>query len=229
MFDSSTVMTPSLPTLSMASAISSPIWVSPAEMAAVAAICSLVSTSLADFSSVSVIFSTAFSMPRFQGERVGARRDVAQALANQRLGQHGGGGGAVARDVVGLLGDFLDQLSADLLVRVLQLDLLGDGHAIVGDRGAPHFFSRTTLRPLGPNVTSYRVGEGIQAPLEAATGLFVIRNRLGHCEVIPPDWGWHVLLVGRSARDGRLDMLACAARPHRPDLALTGRECQLHS
>jgi hypothetical protein len=45
----------------MASAISSPIWVSPAEIAAVAAICSLVSTSLADLSSVSVIFSTAFS------------------------------------------------------------------------------------------------------------------------------------------------------------------------
>ena len=35
-------------------------------MPAVAAICSLVSTSLADFSSVSVIFSTAFSMPRFR-------------------------------------------------------------------------------------------------------------------------------------------------------------------
>ena len=32
----------------------------------------------------------------------------------------------------------------------------------------------------------YRVGEGVQAPLEAATGLFVVRNYLGHCEVIPP-------------------------------------------
>ena len=41
----------------------SPICGSAAEMDAVAAICSLVSTSLALFSSVSVILSTAFSMP----------------------------------------------------------------------------------------------------------------------------------------------------------------------
>ena len=46
-FDSSTVTTPSLPTLSIASAMSAPIWSSPAEMDAVAAISSLVSTSLA--------------------------------------------------------------------------------------------------------------------------------------------------------------------------------------
>ena len=65
MLDSSTVMTPSLPTLSIASAMSSPICESPAEIAAVAAIWSLVSTSLADLSKVSVTFSTAFSMPRF--------------------------------------------------------------------------------------------------------------------------------------------------------------------
>jgi hypothetical protein len=75
----------------------------------------------------SVTASTAFSMPRLRRHRVGAGGDVAQALADQRLGQHGGGGGAVTGDVVGLLGDLLDELGADLLVRVLELDLLGDG------------------------------------------------------------------------------------------------------
>src|SRR6202165_2060537 len=186
--DSSTVMTPSLPTLSMASAMSSPIDGSPAEMPAVAAICSLVSTSLADFSSVSVIFSTAFSMPRFRPRGVAAapRRDVAQALANERLGQHGGGGGAVAGDIVGLLGDFLDQLSADLLVGVLQLDLLGDGNAVVGDRGGAPLLFQDDVAALGAQRHLYRVREGVEAPLEAATGLFVVRNYLGHCEVIPP-------------------------------------------
>ena len=49
-FDSSTVTTPSLPTLSMASAMIAPISVSPAEMDAVAAISSLVSISLAELS-----------------------------------------------------------------------------------------------------------------------------------------------------------------------------------
>ena len=46
-FDSSTVMTPSLPTLSIASAMISPTVVSAAEMLAVLAICALVSTSFA--------------------------------------------------------------------------------------------------------------------------------------------------------------------------------------
>jgi hypothetical protein len=33
-----------------------------------------------------------------------------------------------------LLGDLLDQLGAHVLVRVLELDLLGDGDAVLGDR-----------------------------------------------------------------------------------------------
>src|SRR3712207_7507244 len=46
-------------------------------------------------------------------DRVGAGGDVAQALAHERLGEHGGGGGAVTRDVVGLLGDLLDERSEE--------------------------------------------------------------------------------------------------------------------
>ena len=54
-----------MPTLSIASAISSPMALSAAEIDAVAAICSLVSTSLAIFSNCWETASTAFSMPRF--------------------------------------------------------------------------------------------------------------------------------------------------------------------
>jgi hypothetical protein len=36
---------------------------------------------------------------------------------------------------------------------VLELDLLGDGDAVLGDVGEPKLFSITTLRPLGPRVT----------------------------------------------------------------------------
>jgi hypothetical protein len=36
---------------------------------------------------------------------------------------------------------------------VLELDLLGDGDAVLGDEGEPKLFSITTLRPLGPRVT----------------------------------------------------------------------------
>ena len=54
---------------------------------------------------------------------------------NQGLSQNGSGGGTVTGDVVGLLSNFLDQLSTDLLERLFELDLLGDGDAVVGDGG----------------------------------------------------------------------------------------------
>ena len=63
-WDSSTVMTPSLPTLSMASEMSPPISVSAAEMDATWAICSLVSVSLERSFRLATAASTAASMPR---------------------------------------------------------------------------------------------------------------------------------------------------------------------
>ena len=61
---SSTLTTPSLPTFSMASAITSPISSSPAEMVATRAIWSLPSSSLDCEPMLSTTMSTAFSMPR---------------------------------------------------------------------------------------------------------------------------------------------------------------------
>ena len=65
--------------------------------------------------------------------RVGAGGDVLQTLVHDRLGQHGGGGGAVAGDVVGLGRGFLEKLRAHVLERIVELDVLGDGDAVVGD------------------------------------------------------------------------------------------------
>ena len=74
--------------------------------------------------------------------RVVARGDELEALAVDRLGEHGGGGGAVAGDVGGLGGDLLDHLRAHVLELVLELDLLGDGDAVLGDRRASRRSSR---------------------------------------------------------------------------------------
>ena len=62
---SSTFTTPSLPTLSMASAITSPMSSSAAEMAATRAIWSLPEISVDSLPIASTTWSTAFSMPRF--------------------------------------------------------------------------------------------------------------------------------------------------------------------
>src|SRR5205814_1618275 len=61
--------------------------------------------------------------------------DDLEALGVDGLGVDGGGGGAVAGVLAGLLGDFLDHLGAEVFVLVLELDFLGDGDAVLGDGG----------------------------------------------------------------------------------------------
>ena len=149
MLASSTVMTPSLPTLSIASAISSPTAGSWAEMVATLAMSSLPSTSRAVSSSRADDGLDGLVDAALEADRAGAGGDVAQALADHRLGEHGGGGGAVTGDVVGLGGDLLGELGAEVLVRVLELDLLAMVTPSLVIVGAPNFLSMTTLRPAG--------------------------------------------------------------------------------
>ena len=131
-------MTPSLPTLSIASAMRlADGRVAGRDARGGSDLLPLGLDLLALFSSDSVTASTACSMPRFQTQRVGAGRNVAQTLAHERLGQHGGGGGAVAGDVVSLLGDFLDELGTDLLVGVLSSISLAMETPSLVIRGAP--------------------------------------------------------------------------------------------
>ena len=71
--------------------------------------------------------------------RVRAGGNQLQALVHNNLGQNGRGGGAVAGDVVRLGGGFLQELRAHVLERVGQFNFLGNGHAVVGDRGGAVF------------------------------------------------------------------------------------------
>ncbi len=164
---SSTVMTPSLPTLSMDSAMSSPTSMSPpAEMAAVEAICSLVSTSLAIASSSSLTTCTAFSMPFFRP--IG----LAPAATLRRPSRTRAWASTVAVVVPSpatssvFLATSLTS-SAPIFSygssRSISLAMETPSFVIVG---APHFFSRTTLRPFGPRVT-----------LTASASTFMPRSR----------------------------------------------------
>ena len=133
---SSTVMTPSLPTFSMASAIMLPIVASP--LARDGADLGDLRLALGGLrhapSGASTIASTAASMPRLISIGLAPAVTSLRALGVDRLRQHGGGGGAVAGDVGGLGGDLLHHLRAHVLEPVLELDLLGDGDAVLGDR-----------------------------------------------------------------------------------------------
>src|SRR5206468_8951933 len=67
-------------------------------------------------------------------DRIGTGGDVLQPLAEDRLRQDRGGGGAVAGVVAGLAGDFADHLRAHIFTRVFQFDLLGDRDTVFGHR-----------------------------------------------------------------------------------------------
>ena len=121
-------------------------------------------------SSLSLIASTAASMPRFSAERLSAGRDVAQTLADHRLGQDGRGRRAVTGDVVGLGRDLLGELRPEVLVRVVELDLLGDGHAVVGDRRRAPLLVDHDVAALGPEGDLDDVGEGVDAALQRSRG-----------------------------------------------------------
>ena len=68
----------------------------------------------------------------FDGHRIGAGGNVAQALLIQGKGQDSGRGGPIAGHVAGLLSHRVDQLGAHVLERIGQLDFLADGDAVLG-------------------------------------------------------------------------------------------------
>src|SRR2546423_10035728 len=152
-FDSSMVTTPSLPTLSMASASTSPMAGSAAEIEATWAISALSSTSL-DWALIdSTAAETALSMPFFRAAGLAPAatlrmpswmRDWASTVAV-----------VVPSPAMSLVlvatsltswAPMFSNTSSSSTSRAIDTPSL----VMVG---APNFFSRTTLRPFGPSVT----------------------------------------------------------------------------
>ena len=163
---SSTLTTPSLPTFSMASAMTSPISSSPAEIVATRAIWSLPETSLDCLPMFSTTWSTACSMPRLRPSGLAPAATFFRPWRDDRLGEHGRGRRAVAGDVVGRRGDLADELGALVLEDVLDLDLTSDGHAVVGDRRGAELLVEDHVAALGAERDLDRVGDGVDAGLE---------------------------------------------------------------
>src|SRR5665213_3511841 len=122
--DSSTVMTPSPPTFSMASATSSPIAGSLcAEMVATCAFSLRLPTGRASSLIDLTAASSARSRPRLRSTALAPRSHVAHALSKDRVRQHSGSTSAVADDTPGLLGGLAQHLYTQFLLRTLELEL----------------------------------------------------------------------------------------------------------
>jgi hypothetical protein len=99
---------------------------------------------------------------------------------DHRLGEHGRRRRTVAGDVVGLGGNFLAQLGAEVLERVVELDLTGDGHTVVGDRGGAPLLVQHDVATPGAERHLDGVGERVDAALQGAAGVLVEFEDLGH-------------------------------------------------
>src|ERR1700689_1423360 len=154
LFDSSTVMTPSLPTFFIASAIFLPISLSPlAEIVPICSISSLVETFLERRLMSSTTASTALSMPRFRS--IGFK-PAATALTPSRTIAWASTVAVVvpspawslvllatSRTICAPMFSNLSESSISLATVTPSLVM----------RGAPYDLSRITLRPFGPSVT----------------------------------------------------------------------------
>ena len=177
---SSTVMTPSLPTFSIASAMIRPMVSSLlAEMVPTWAI-AVPLIGLACLLQLGDDDFDGLLDAALQLHRIRAGDDVLRALAENRLGEHGGGGGAVTRDVRGLAGHFADHLGAHVLERILEVDFLGDGDAVLGDRGRAELLVENDVAALGTEGHLDRVGEGVDAAQDGLARLLTVNNLLCH-------------------------------------------------
>ena len=85
------------------------------------------------------------------------------AFLDDRLGEHGRGGGAVTGGVVGLLGDLAHHLRAHVLELVLELDFLCHRHAVLGDARRAEALVEHDVAALGAERHLHRVGQDVDA------------------------------------------------------------------
>ena len=114
-----------------------------------------------------------------------AAGDIAQALVDQCLCEHGCGGGTVTGYVVGLGGDFLRQLGAQVLVRVVQFNFAGNGHAVIGDDGCTPLLVEHNIAPARAEGYLDRVCQLIDASLQGLAGGIVEFKLLSHVFATP--------------------------------------------
>ena len=116
-----------------------------------------------------------------QRHRVRAGGNALHAFAEDGLRQDGGGGGAVAGDVGGLRRHFAHHLRAHVLERILQLDFLGDGHAVLGDGRAAELLLEDDVAALGAERDFHRVGQLVDAAQNRLAGIFAVNNLFCPC------------------------------------------------
>ena len=116
--------------------------------------------------------------------RVRAGDDVLRALAVDRLREHGRGRRAVAGHVRRLARDLAHHLRAHVLERVLQVDFLGDRHAVLGDGRRAELLVEDDVAALGAERHLHRVGQLVDAAQNRLARLLAVHNLFCHVDVL---------------------------------------------
>jgi len=107
----------------------------------------------------------------FEVHGVHASGDTHAALSVDGLGQHGGGGGAIAGQVVGLAGNLAHKLGAEVLELVLEVDAAGHSDTILGDLGRAVGLLNDDVTSLGAKSGLHGVGNLVDTSQHGAAGL----------------------------------------------------------
>jgi SAM-dependent methyltransferase len=105
-----------------------------------------------------------------QVDGVGAGGHESKTFGEDGLGEDGGGGGAVAGLIGGLLGDFVDHLGAHGLEGLGERDFLGDRDAVLGDGGTAVGLLDDDMAASGPHGALDGLGETIDTLLHFKEG-----------------------------------------------------------
>ncbi len=118
--------------------------------------------------------------------RVHAGGNRLRALADDGMCQDRRGGRAVAGEIASLRGNFAHHLCAHVLELVRELDLLGDGDAVLGDARRAERLVDDDVAALRAERHADRVGEGLDAAQHAVARVGREFDVLGsHCRILP--------------------------------------------
>ena len=123
--------------------------------------------------------SDGFVDPALEIHRVHAGRNRLHAFPDNRMGEYGCRGGSVASLVVRALRDLFDHLGAHILEMVRQLDLLGDGHTVLGDARRTPGFIENDVSALGAEGDLDGICQRVDAFQHSVAGIGTEANFLG--------------------------------------------------
>jgi hypothetical protein len=122
------------------------------------------------------LISSTVTCPRpcdtlLQNHGVGTGGNVLDAFPDDGLGQQGGGGGAVSGHIVGLGGNFLNQLGTQVFKWVFQFNFPGDGDTVIGDHGGAELLVQHYVSTFGPEGYLYCIGQFVHTLFQGRDGL----------------------------------------------------------